>query len=245
MESTWVALFALSECAAAKRLPKESLRPEIPPAYSAFTKIGEKAKPQGEAKSTLNATTVPPENAIAVLARAANALATLLGDGSAWHECNIHQPVHDFDTFDKYLSVPVVEDSFMPLPSPITPLSAVQGVAALDSIGRVVGIDKMAKFMPKYETGAKGSVMLLAEHLPTLWKKQNQKPNPNVANPELLGLLLASSRSLMMPTPLSAGGENTADLFARMLILAADPDGTWGARFRRVYRRSYGSVLQP
>lgn len=238
MESTWVALFALSECAAAKRLPKESLRPEIPVAYSAFTKIGDKAKPQAEVKSMLNATTVPPENAIAVLARAANALTTLLGDGSAWHECNIHQPVHDFDTFDKYLSVPVVEDSFMPLPSPVTPLSATQGVAALDSIGRVVGMDKMAKFLPKYETGAKGRVMLLTEHLPTLWKKQNQKPNPNVANPELFGLLLASSRPLMMPTPLSAGGDNNADIFTRMLILAADPDGTWGARTRRVFRTS-------
>ncbi len=238
MESTWAALFALSECAAAKRLPKESLRPEIPVAYGAFTKIGEKAKPQAEVKSTLNATTVPPENAIAVLARAANALATLIGDGPAWSEANIHQPVHDFDTFDKYLSVPVVEDSFPPLDSPVTPVSSTQGVAALDSIGRVVGIEKLGKFLPKYETGTKGRATLLAEHVTSLWRKQNQKPNIAVAIPALFDLLLASSRPLSMPVPLSVGTDNTADLLTRMLILTADPDGTWGARLKRKYNPS-------
>jgi hypothetical protein len=239
MESTWVVLHALSECSAAGRLPKESLRPEIPPAYSATTKIGEKAKPQADVKSQLNATTVPPENAIAVLARAANALVGLLGDGSAWSEANIHQPVHDFDTFDKYLSVPVIEESFMPLPSPVTPLSAVQGVAALDSIGRVVGVEKMAKFLPKLEITARGRVALLEEHLKTLWRKENQKPSPAItARPELYDLLLAASRPLAMPVPVDANIDGVVDLFTRMLLLGADPDGTWGARFKRVYRPS-------
>ncbi len=238
MESTWVALHALSECAAAGRMPKESLRPEIPPSYSSQLKFGEAPKPQAAVKSQLNATTVPPENAIAVLARAANALVTLLGDGSAWSEANMHQPVTDFDTFDKYLAVPVIADSFPPLNSPITPVSAMQGVAALDSIGRVVGIEKMSKFLPKYEAGAKGRVMLMADHLPTLWKKQNQKPSAAIAMPELFDLLLASSRPLKMPAPLSPGGENQADIITRMIILAADADGSWGSRFKRTYNTS-------
>lgn len=235
MESTWVALFALSECAAANRLPKESLRPEMPPSYSSVTKIGETARPQPTVKSQLTAATAPPENAIAVLARAANALVTLLGDNPAWSETNIHQPVHDFDAFDKYLSVPVVEDSFMPLNSPVTPVSAMQGVAALDAIGRVVGIEKMAKFLPKYESGAQGRATLLAQHLPTLWKKQNQKPAAGVARPDLFDLLLASSRPLSMPVPEGADINGTVGLLTRMVILAADADGSWGSRFRRMY----------
>jgi hypothetical protein len=114
----------------------------------------------------------------------------------------------------------------------------VQGVAALDSIGRVVGVEKMGKFLPKYEVGAKGRVTLLADYLTTLWKKQNQKPNAGVARPELFDLLLASSRPLKMPAPQNAGGEKDADLYTRMLILAADADGSWGARFKRTYHTS-------
>lgn len=238
MESTWVALLALSECAAANRMPKESLRPEMPPSFSSQTKIGETPRPQPTVKSQLNATTVPPENAIAVLARAANALATLLGDAPAWSEGNIHQPVHDFDTFDKYLSVPVVADSFPPLNSPVTPVSAVQGVAALDAISRIVGAEKMAKFLPKYEAGVRGRATLLAQHLPTLWKKQNQKPAAGITRPELFDLLLASSRPLALPVPDDTDIRGTMGLFTRMVILAADADGSWGSRFRRMYHTS-------
>ena len=68
MESTWIALHALSECAAAGRLPKESLRPEIPPSYSSQVKFGEAPKPQAAVKSQLNATTVPPEKAFVATA---------------------------------------------------------------------------------------------------------------------------------------------------------------------------------
>ncbi|MBK8035547.1 MAG: hypothetical protein IPK22_00195 [Verrucomicrobiaceae bacterium] len=238
MDSTWVALMALSECAAAERLPKESLRPEMPPSYSSQTKIGETPRPQATVKSQLNATTVPPENAIAVLARAANALATLLGDAPAWSECNIHQPVTDFDTFDKYLSVPVVADSFPPLDSPVTPVSAMQGAAALDAIGRIVGAEKMAKFLPKYEVGTMGRAKVLVQQMLTLWRRQNQKPSPAITKPELFGLLLAASRPLSLPVPEEADIKDTADLFTRMLILAADADGSWGSRFKRMYHPS-------
>lgn len=250
IESTWAALQALSECATAGRLPKESLRPEISKSYSSITKIGEVAKPQAEVQSALNAKTVPPENAMAVLARAANALVTLLGDRTAWTECNIHQPVHDFDAFDKYLSVPVLEDSFPPLDSPVTAVSSAQGVAALDSIGRVVGIEKMGRFLPAYEKGNHGRFQLLFEHIPAVWRRQNQKPHAAVAaKPELFDLLLTLSRPLRMPATDAAGENDIADMRTRLLILAADEDGSWGARFKRRYlstsMRERWRVLEP
>jgi hypothetical protein len=76
MESTWVALHALSVCAEMKRLPKVSLRTPMPAAYDATRKIGATVTgPKGSsAGSQLNETTVPPEASMAVLARAANAL---------------------------------------------------------------------------------------------------------------------------------------------------------------------------
>ena len=53
-------------------------RTAIQPAYNSVPKLGERAKPAPAVVSEMNAKTVPPESAMAVLARAANALTALL-----------------------------------------------------------------------------------------------------------------------------------------------------------------------
>lgn len=231
MESTWIALHALAVCAEAKRLPKESLRTSIPPAYGSIAKIGEKAKRPPAVDSQLNAETVPPESSMAVLARAANALAALLPEGTGWSECNFHQPVTEFDTFKQYLPVPADPASFPPLASPVTAMSAVQGVAALDAIGRAVGMDKMAKFLPKYLAGAQGRTTAMQELIKNLWPKTTQRPAR--FGQDVFGLCLALARPLEVNAHEVNSAAPSADQLARMLILAGDPTGEWGSRMSR------------
>jgi hypothetical protein len=182
--------------------------------------------------SQLNATTVPPESSMAVLARAANALVALQPESGAWHECNFHQPVTEFDAFGKFLPVPVDAASFPTLASPLTVVSAAQGVAALDAIGRAVGMEKLEKFIPKYLAGARGRASVQQTFLKTVWPKPIQKPG--ACNPELCNLLLAAARPLQLPVA-ETSGEPVDDQLARLLILAGDPDGGWGSRSRRAY----------
>lgn len=237
MESTWVALHALSVCAEMKRLPKASLRPLMPAAYDATHKIGTTVTSiPGAAAATLshlNETTVPPESSMAVLARAANALAALLPEGSGWSECNFHQPVKDFDAFSKFLAVPADAASFPALASPVTATSAAMGVAALDSIARAVGMDKMAKFQSKYTAGAKGRIAAQQELLKKLWPKPMKLPEG--INNDRIELFMPMARPLMGEVPDSSAANEIASQLTRFLILGADADGGWGAKLRRTY----------
>ena len=232
MESTWIALHALAVCAEMKRLPKESLRTSIPPAYGSIAKIGEKAKRPPAVESQLNAETVPPEPSMAVLARAANALAALLPEGTGWSECNLHQPVTEFDGFKQYLPVPSNPESFPPLASPVTATSAAQGVAALDAIGRAVGLDKLAKFLPKYLAGAQGRATAMQDLIKTLWPKTTQRPGQ--LRQDVFGLCLAIARPLEVNAHEVNNAAPATDQLTRMLILAGDAAGEWGSRMSRV-----------
>ena len=233
VESTWVALHALAVCAETKRLPKDSIRPTIPAAYRETSrKLGEAAKAPTTVISQVNAETVPPEASMAVLARAANALVALQPENGEWHECNFHQPVTDFDAFGQFLSVPAVPASFVKLPTPTTAISAAQGIACLDCIGRAVGMEKLEKLVPKYLAGARGRASAQQCFIKTTWPKREQRPA--VMKAEVCDLLLAAARPLQMSVA-ETSAEPVDDQLTRLLILSGDPDGGWGSRFRRVY----------
>ncbi|WP_395745242.1 hypothetical protein [Prosthecobacter sp.] len=235
MESTWVALHALSVCAETKHLPKTSQRPLMPAAYDAVQKIGATATgPKGPtAGSQMNEATVPPEAAMAVLARAANALVALLPERGGWSECNFHQPVKDFDAFSKFLAVPVDPASFPALDSPVTATSAAMGISALDSIGRAVGMDKLAKFQTKYNAGAMGRNTAYQELLKVLWPKPAQRPQG--INNDRIDLFLPLMRPLQGDEPDTVLADEITTQLIRYLILGADADGAWGAKLRRTY----------
>jgi hypothetical protein len=233
MESTWVALHALSVCSEAKRLPKESLRPEIPAAWNATPELGSLPKKAPTVISQLNATTVPPEPAMAVLARAANALASLQPENGQWSECNMHQPVSDFDGFSKFLPVPVDPASFPKLDSPATAVSAAQGAAALDSICRIVGMEKLAKFEPNYLSGARARMALQQEFIKASFPAKPLQ-RPTALRQDLCNLLLAASRPLQLSVA-ETSAVPADDQLTRLIILAGDADGGWGSKFRRVH----------
>lgn len=201
LASTWVALHALAFCADAKRLPAESLRPSTPDA--------------ADGKKSAAPHLLPPETALAVMGRSANALAALHSPDSGWHECNFHQPVRDFDDFPQFLSVPVDAESFPPLTSPYTAASAAQGLAALDCIARIVGRERMAKFQPHWDSGARAFTKALQSWSGLAWPKPERAtklPDDGSA------MLLAASPFLK---------DARGDDLTRLLILAADASGGW------------------
>ena len=133
LESTTLALFALREASEAKRLPRETWRPKME-----------------------GASGVPrPEQADAILARTANALKNLQLRTGDWHACNLHQPVTAFNAMAKMMpGLPVDPKTFVPLPSPQTPLATLQGYAALVEIGRIVGFEKaLGRFRANFGAG--------------------------------------------------------------------------------------------
>lgn len=133
LESTTLTLLALREAADAKCLPRETWRPKME-----------------------GATGVPrAEQADAILARTANALKNLQLRTGDWHACILHQPVTAFNKMAKMMpGLPVDPKSFSPLPSPQTPLTTLQGYAALVEIGRIVGFEKaLGRFRANFAAG--------------------------------------------------------------------------------------------
>lgn len=211
LESTWAALHAIAVAAENKRLPQQSARPVL--------------KRLLGTSSTVGLTTVPPELPMPVLARAANALAALQPADGRWTECNFHLPVTDFDAFASVLPVPADAKSFPPLASAVTPLSTAQGIAALDSIGRAVGMDKLGKFQRNFAAGFEGRRTEVESLIKTAWA--NPAKRPALARPSY-DLFLAIAR----PSQAGGIGPNSLlpeDQLTQLLILAGSPTGRWAA----------------
>lgn len=143
LDSTTVALYALREAAAQGRLPEKTWRPPLEGIRSA----------------------PPPEASEAVLARTVHALARLQQPDGGWTELNLHQPVTSFDRMAKMIpGLPADARSFKALPSPVTPLSRVQGLASLLYAGEAVGMPKvLARFRPQFAKGLTSALAALAE----------------------------------------------------------------------------------
>ncbi len=208
MESTWAALLALSMAAEHGRLPTETWRPKL-------------ARKPGATISPLP----PPERSEAVLARAANALAAKQARDGRWSECNQHQPVTKFDAFKTTLPVPSDPESFLPLSSPVTALSTAQGIAALDSVGAVVGMNRLqSSFGGPYRAGVSAAQSDIAARLKAVWPSPIARPK---FNREDYDLLLVLTHPLKGATDQGAATPDP-DSLVRALVLAANPTGTWG-----------------
>jgi hypothetical protein len=208
MESTWVALTALSIAGEHDRLLTETLRP----------------KASHRAGGSL--TPIPPaERTEAVMARAANGLVAQQAEDGRWSECNLHQPVTRFAAFSATLPVPPDPKGFPPLPSPVTPASAAQGIAALNGIAKVVGMDRLMKgFSEPYARGIDGRQKALEAMLAAAAPKPGARPALKMADYDLL---------LALPPPPAEEAAGVAvtranEMLLRTLILAGATNGSWG-----------------
>ena len=107
------------------------------------------------------------------------------------------------------------------------------GFAAFDSIGRAVGMDKLAKFQSKYNAGAMGRLAAQRELLKVLWPKPTQRPL-GITN-DRMDLFLPLMRPLHGDEPDTVLSSEIAFELTRYLILGADPDGGWGSKLNRTY----------
>ncbi len=219
LESTWVALFALSSAAGQQRLPAQTLRPKPVHASGGASATAPPAAPAA-------ATAMPrPETSEAVLARAANTLAARQQKDGLWNECNLHQPVTEFDAFTGTLPVPADPKSFPPLNSATTAVSVVQGIAALDSVGRAVGMDRLMRgFQSPYVTGLYGREKEVDAWLSATRPKIGARQRLTMAD---FALYLALARPLSSGRPERDVPTGDTELMVR-LILGGSPDGDWG-----------------
>lgn len=211
MESTWVALLALSIAAEQNRSLPETLRPKISRKMS-VTSVPVSPMP-------------PPERAEAVLARAVNGLVGLQDAGGRWSECNIHQPITKFNAFTATLPVPPDPKGFPALTSLVTAATIAQGIGALDSAGNVVGMDRLLKsFGAPYAAGVAARQKTLDEMLAGALPKAGVRPVLKAGD---FDLILALAR------PLGQGADDSATQRAnegmlRVLILSGTTNGVWG-----------------
>lgn len=214
LDSTWAALHALSVAAAQKRLPVETLRPRFARPAGGGTVAGTVAIGTGMPQ---------PEKAEAVLARAANAITDRQNKDGRWDECNVHQPVTKFDAFSATLPVPADPKSFPPLSSPVTPVSVVQGLMALRSIGDIIGQERLPVTVRNAcVAGTVSAQKEIDAQLAALWPKHALRPRLTKITDYTLLLTLA--------TPGGKGGavafQEPGDLL-ELLVLAGNPDGSW------------------
>jgi hypothetical protein len=118
IENTALALFALREASENNCLPKAVWRP-----------LGATQSP-----------VLQPETPDIILARAANAIAARQHPDGSWNQCNVHQTITAFAPLG---FPPLAAAEVFNLPSPGTPLSALQGYNALVSAGQIVGMQKL------------------------------------------------------------------------------------------------------
>jgi hypothetical protein len=125
IEHTWLALYAL-------RIAREH---DQLPAEITHTLPG----PRG----TMREVTVSVVN---LLHDACRALVARQDPSGVFPEINLHQPVTDFDEIEGIAGVPIDPESFPELEQPLSLIATAQGLAALDQIRLLLGMDAIRPY---------------------------------------------------------------------------------------------------
>jgi hypothetical protein len=136
IETTALVLFALREAALNNCLPKTTWRP------------------LGATKSPV----LPPETPSAILARAANAIASRQNADGTWDACNVHQPINSFQPFG---FTPITAEQTLKLQSDSLPVHTLQGINALLCAGQIVGMNTLrSKFGVQVNKGREAELKI-------------------------------------------------------------------------------------
>lgn len=135
LESTWLALYALRIGRERGLLP--AALPEIPAVSSAPRRGGLPPAPG------------PLPTPRQILLDTASALARIQRGSGAFPEANLHQPVRSFDSLTPLPGVPITDQTFPGLASPVTLTATAQGFAAWTQIMRLIGLDAMRRYAPQ------------------------------------------------------------------------------------------------
>jgi len=130
LESTALALYAISEVAANGYLPEGTMVPDL-------SKGGKLGGPTGRRQAQV----VKPQKPGGMLARGAAIVARLQQQDGGWNQCNMHQESRTFEA----MGLPRLPPQEKPkaLPSARTRATSAQGYSCLANAGKTVGMGKL------------------------------------------------------------------------------------------------------
>ena len=205
LESTVVALHALSVAAAKNLLPKETLAPRTVAGRRAIAK---------------------PRLVTQVISTAIQSLlAKQKGEGS-FDEMNMHQPVTAFNKQDLLKGIPANPKTFKALDSPTTTVSTAQGFACLNSFGRIAGMENLRRYGKNFTAAKK----ILDRDLP----KALFSSSPDLGESLFAPFDLIFSITDTGPKNPEAPVDLTAQV-TRFLIEQQEKEGAWTPKNKPTY----------
>ena len=130
LESTALALYAISEAADNGCLPEGTMVPDL-----------SRGAELGGASARRQSQVVKPQKPSGMLARAASVVSRLQRQDGGWDQCNLHQESRTFESMG-LPRLPAAEDP-QALPSARTRATTAQGYSCLANAGRTVGMRKL------------------------------------------------------------------------------------------------------
>ena len=201
LETTALALFALREAAEHGCLPEKTARPEV----SAGQPI------------------LPPQETVAILARAAAAIVSLQKADGTWDEANLNPASAAYKGLATKSPLMKVEKA-QELESRRTLLSVAQGFSALQDAGYAVGMSKLVgKYWKNLCLGQEARRSAAAAYLDN---QTNAMPVGGLAPPYELFAKLSGVDRLCGTN--EADRRDLWDRLAYRLVMLQQPDGTWG-----------------
>lgn len=193
MESTAIAMFALRVATAQKVIPSESWRP------------------LDERKRALT----PPRRARDVLKKAVTAIQGAQQE-QGWTELNQHQAVTDFNQLQDIPGVPLENDFFPPLNSPVTSLSIAQGYSVFLNYAAMVGVAELKPLLRNVKAGNASVKSVLAKGF----------ADPDSKAPAASGLCFFLGEAPDLGSPELE--LSTSLPIAKYLLDRQNKDGSWG-----------------
>jgi len=209
LESTALALYALSEAAANGCLPAAIEVPDLP----AF---------DGKTRSRGRGPTLNPRNSADVLGRSAAAVARRQMRNGTWDQCNLHQPCHAFES----LGMPELKEEATPPPltSVTTRATVGQGYSCLVNVGNAMApANLMSNYGRHLMAGRRQVIAAAQSHLDR--QEKPVMPEGRILRPyDLYFSMLGIHR---LPTGLIEDHRDLWMRFAYEILELQDENATW------------------
>lgn len=230
LESTALALYAISEAAANGYLPEGTMVPDL-------SKGGKLGGPTGRRQAQV----VKPQKPNGMLARGAAIVARLQQQDGGWNQCNMHQESRTFEAMGLPRLPP--EEKPKGLPSARTRVTSAQGYSCLANAGKTVG---MGKLFGKYGRNILAARKKVQEDAASYLdrKSENVLPEGRIMAPyDLYFAMLGVHRSVY---PTVEDGRDLWMRFAHEIVETQydtgawenPPPGGWPVKDRRLHSSS-------
>jgi len=230
LESTAIALYAISEAAANGCLPEGTMVPDLSGSKILTSTGGRRL-----------GSVVKPQKPSGMLARASAIVSKLQKQDGSWDQCNMLQETRSFESMG--LPRLPLEERFKGLPSARTRVTSAQGYSCLANAGKAVGISRLfRKYGRNIMAARKKVVDDAASYLDR--KSENVMPEGRVLAPYDLYFAMLGVHRSVYPTV-----EDQRDLWMRFAheivetqhdtgVWNKRPDGGWPVKDRRLHSSS-------